>query len=119
MSDVSVNWFEIPVTELDRAVQFYATVLDREIGQIDGPDGPMRVFLRGDGPAGTFTQTDSSPSDGGVVVYLNCPDIDAALGRVADAGGSVVQPKTSIGPFGFIAHMLDTEGNRVALHYNG
>lgn len=118
MSDVSVNWFEIPVTDLKRAAGFYSAVLDRELGDIDGPDGPMKVFLGAEGPAGTFTETDSSPSDGGTVVYLNCPDIDAALGRVAAAGGKVVQEKTSIGPFGFIGHLIDTEGNRIALHFN-
>ena len=116
MSDVRVNWFEIPVADLDRAVSFYSAVLDREFGEIDGPAGPMKVFQSPDGSAGTLTQTDSKPVEGGVVVYLHCPDIDAALGRVAPNGGEVVQERTPIGPFGFIGKFKDTEGNTLALH---
>ena len=116
MSDVRVNWFEIPVTDLDRAVGFYSTVLEREFGEIDGPNGPMKVFNSPEGSAGTLTVAESEPAAGGVVIYLNCPDIDSALGRVAAAGGEVLQPRTPIGPFGFIGKFQDTEGNAVALH---
>ena len=92
----SVAWFEIPVVEMGRAVEFYGTVLAIEIGTMEGPDGPMFVFPSADGAAGTFTTEDSSPADGGVLIYLSCPDIDAALDRVGPAGGEVLQARTSI-----------------------
>jgi predicted enzyme related to lactoylglutathione lyase len=50
-------------------------------------------------------------------MYLNCNGtLDACLARVKDAGGQVVMPKTDIGDPGFIALVMDTEGNTVGLH---
>ena len=116
MSDIRVNWFEIPVTDLDRATAFYAAVLDRELGEIEGPDGPMKVFLGPEGPSGALTRTDSTPAVAGVVVYLHCMDIDAALARAESNGGQMLQARSSIGPFGFVGKFRDSEGNAVALH---
>ena len=114
MSNVAVNWFEIPVADKGRAAEFYGNVLGEPLGTMDGPDGPMSVFMGAEGPAGALIE--GPCVDGGVRVYLNCDDIDAALGRVAAAGGRVTQERTSIGPFGFIATLIDTEGNTVSLH---
>ena len=116
MSNVAVNWFEIPVSDLARAVEFYGVVLGAPLGTMDGPDGEMHVFLGSEGPAGALSTSDSSPGQSGTIVYLNCTDIDAALRRVSGAGGSVVQERTSIGPFGFVGQFIDSEGNKVALH---
>jgi predicted enzyme related to lactoylglutathione lyase len=59
-----------------------------------------------------------SPSTNGTLVYLNGgDDLSPMLGRVEEAGGTVVVPKTEIGnDFGFFAHFIDTEGNKVGLH---
>lgn len=113
---VAVDWFEIPATDMSRAVEFYGTVLDAPLGAMDGPDGPMHVFMGEAGACGALTSDDSTPAVGGVLVYLHCEDIEGALGRVESAGGKVLQGKTSIGPFGFIARFQDSEGNSVALH---
>ncbi len=112
---VSIDWFEIPVQDIGRAVEFYGTVLGEPLTTMDGPDGPMHVFPGDDGASGALTE-DLAPGQSGVLVYLSCDDIDAALERAAAAGGSVLQEKTSIGPFGFIGRFADTEGNAVALH---
>jgi len=58
------------------------------------------------------------PSQNGTMVYLNGgDDLAPLLARVAQAGGQVVVPKTEIGSdFGFFAHFVDTEGNKVGLH---
>jgi predicted enzyme related to lactoylglutathione lyase len=51
------------------------------------------------------------------MVYLNANGrLDAALAQVTSHGGTIVQPKHQIGPFGFRAVVLDSEGNRIALH---
>lgn len=113
---VSVNWFEIPVQDMGRAVEFYGAVLNEPLGTMDGPDGPMHVFNGDEGPSGALSTEDSTPAAAGVLVYLSCADIDAALARVADAGGEVTAERTSIGSFGFIGRFRDTEGNIVALH---
>ena len=60
------------------------------------------------------------PSDKGSLIYLNGgDDLSGPLSRVEAAGGKIVLPKTSIGPNGFMAHFIDTEGNKVALHSMG
>lgn len=56
------------------------------------------------------------PSPDGAIVYLDAPGLDAVLSRVERAGGKVVMPRTDIGEPGFIALVVDTEGNRVGLH---
>lgn len=119
MTDIAVNWFEIPVIDVERAAEFYATVLDRALTTMDGPDGPMQVFMGEDGPAGALIQSAEPVSAQGVLVYLNCPDIDAAIERVAAAGGEVEMARTSIGEYGYTAQFIDSEGNRIALHNLG
>ncbi len=113
---IGINWFEIPVRDVSRAVEFYGTVMAEPLGVMDGPDGPMHIFPGEEGANGALTTEDSVPAEGGVLVYLSCDDIDAALARVVPAGGEVLQERTSIGPFGYIARLKDTEGNTIALH---
>lgn len=36
----AINWFEIPVVDYDRAVEFYSTVLDREITEFENETEP-------------------------------------------------------------------------------
>ncbi len=111
-----VAWFEIPVKDVERAVEFYGTVLGEPVGEMDGPDGKMYVFMGGEGPVGALTTQDTSVEEAGVLVYLETADISAALGRAEQAGGQILQARTSIGPFGFIGRFRDSEGNAVALH---
>ncbi len=120
MSKHAIHWFEIFVSDLDRAVRFYQTVLDVELrrGQEDGR--PMALFASAveHGVGGALVrQPGREPTDNGVIVYLDADGkLDASLARVERAGGRVVMPKTDIGPPGFIALVRDTEGNLVGLH---
>lgn len=113
---VAINWFEIPVLDIGRAVEFYGAVLDAPLATMDGPDGQMYVFPGADGAAGALIQAEGEIGTGGVLIYLHTDNIDAALQRAASAGGAVEQEKTSIGPFGHIGRFRDSEGNSVALH---
>ena len=73
------------------------------------PDGP--------GSAGSLVEHESYiPSYEGSLVYFSVDDINAALQKVEEKGGKILNPKNSIGEFGFVAHFEDSEGNRVALH---
>jgi predicted enzyme related to lactoylglutathione lyase len=59
----------------------------------------------------------SKAAQDGMLIYLNAPGgLDAVLGRVQQAGGKILAPKMSIGENGFIAIILDAEGNRIGLH---
>jgi predicted enzyme related to lactoylglutathione lyase len=111
-----VAWFELPVTDVARAAEFYGSVLNQPLGEIDGPDGKMTVFMGEQGPVGALTTEDTTVAYAGVLIYLAIDDIATALGRAKSAGGTVLQERTSIGPFGFVGKFKDSEGNTVALH---
>ncbi len=116
----AINWFEIPVTDFTRAKKFYETILGAEIMEIPFPEGKYGMFPSDmqSGVGGGLAQGEGFvPSDKGTIVYLNGgEDLSSSLNKVESAGGKIVLPKTSIGENGFMAHFIDTEGNRIALH---
>ncbi len=116
----ALNWFEIPVSDFPRAQAFYETILATKMERMDmGPTvmGMLPADKSSVGGAIVFDGS-SQPSANGTVVYLNGgDDLAPILGRVQAAGGRIVVPKTEIGnDFGFFAHFLDSEGNKVGLH---
>jgi predicted enzyme related to lactoylglutathione lyase len=115
-----INWFEIPAANFERACEFYSKVLDGEIHKVDAMGMKMGFFPHTvpESVGGAIVQGEGyEPSGKGAVVYLNGgADLNVALGRVEPAGGKIMMPKTSIGENGFMAHFVDSEGNRVALH---
>ena len=123
-----VNWFDIPVSNLDRARTFYGTVLDTELTPpmdlgMEGPSegGVQAIFPAREGVGGALVQSAHyRPSQEGSVIYLNGgEDLSVPLGKVEAAGGKIVMDKTGIGENGFIAFFQDTEGNKVGLHSMG
>ena len=118
-----VNWFEIPVANIDRAKAFYDQVFEINIQMVD-LDGTKMGFFPGDvnksGATGSLMQHEQyTPSYQGTLIYLSCQDLAHELSRVQAAGGKVLQQKTMISPeHGYMGLMEDTEGNRIALHSN-
>ena len=117
-----VGWFEIPVLDLPRAVAFYEQVFGlilepHEIGASRMAWFPIKESANG--AVGILVLGESYvPSHAGSLVYFSVRDIESVLARVAEQGCKVFLPKTSIGEYGFIAHLEDSEGNRVAIHSN-
>lgn len=115
-----IHWFEIFVTDLERAVRFYQTVLNIDLRRENEDGRPMAIFASAveQGVGGALVrQPGREPTSQGVLVYLDADGkLEACLGRVEHAGGAVVQPKTDIGKPGFIALVRDSEGNLVGLH---
>ena len=121
MTTDAISWFEIPVRDLDRAQRFYETVLDRQLARETMGEERLAIFPAAEGRAQgciNIGPQPVAPSTSGTRVYLDAsPSIDAALSRVADAGGKVVVRKTALpSGMGYWAHMSDTEGNIVGLH---
>lgn len=116
MADVQINWFEIPVRDPEAAARFYGAVFRQALMPMEGPDGPLYAFTHGERPVGAVMRQ-GTPASRGIDVYLDAQgDLDGMLERVAVAGGTVVMPRTAIGPYGHIAQFTDPDGNRIGLH---
>lgn len=120
-----LTWFEIPVTDIDRAQKFYETILDIEmVRRTDGEDeavffpfDPNVIQATSGRVTGVLSKSERNrPSSNGIVVYINAtPSIQDVLDRVEKAGGKLISPKIQIPP-GFIAMIIDSEGNKIGLH---
>ena len=120
----AISWFEIPATDLGRAQKFYETIFGMKMAELDMPNIKMRMFPLDD----MMTQVGGAVVDSGgfhkpsatdgPLVYLNGnPDVQLVLDKVEAAGGKIMVPKTEISPeYGFMAVVIDTEGNRIGLH---
>lgn len=114
----SINWFEIPTTDLARAAKFYSEILGEDIKPTREMETDMAFFpMDGTNVSGALIVGYSKPSSEGTRVYLNCNDkMDEVLSKVEAAGGKIDMPRTSIGEYGFTAMIVDTEGNTIGLH---
>jgi predicted enzyme related to lactoylglutathione lyase len=118
----SLNWFEIPVTDFERARHFYQVVFSIHMNVDNMMGMKMAVFpmTMGSGKAsGALVQSDfHKPSMDGAIIYLNAnPDLTEVINKIETEGGQILMPKTHISDeVGYMAFFKDTEGNRVALH---
>lgn len=119
----AVGWFELYVADLGRAKAFYQAVFQRPMEDLVTPPGSgmqMCAFTmnaEGTGAAGALVKSPhQGPGSGGTLVYFSCADCAVEAARAAAHGGTVYQAKKSIGPYGFIAIVQDTEGNTIGLH---
>jgi predicted enzyme related to lactoylglutathione lyase len=115
-----IDWFEIYVQDMERALAFYNKVFQVQLERIDTPDLEMWGFpMDGEryGATGALVRMPGfEPTGNGVMVYFKCEDCADEAARAAGSGGSVVKPKFSIGKYGHIALVKDTEGNMIGLH---
>jgi predicted enzyme related to lactoylglutathione lyase len=116
----ALAWFEIPTADFDRARRFYEAIFERTLRE--EPFGPARIAIfpyERPGVGGCLDEASASrPSSEGTVIYLDAnARLDRTLELVPAAGGKVATPKTALPPgMGFVAHIIDSEGNRVGLH---
>lgn len=121
-----VVWFEIYVQDMNRAQKFYEEILQIEMQPMSDPtDESMKMVgfpspntetEMAPGCSGSLVQMQGVPSGGSTIVYFHCDDCAVEEARVEAAGGSVHKSKMSIGEFGFMSLVADTEGNMVGLH---
>jgi predicted enzyme related to lactoylglutathione lyase len=116
-----VGWFEIYVDDMERARKFYESVLQVQLLLLEGPDVEMWNFPISPealtGSSGALVKMPGFPVGGNsTLVYFTCEDCGVEESRVIPAGGRIQRPKMSIGPYGFITLVYDTEGNMFGLH---
>jgi len=118
MKQNAIGWFDIYVNDMERAVAFYQTVLKQELENMGDPTDSnviMKSFptdMENYGAGGALVKREgANPGAGGTVVYFGVEDCSIEESRVEKAGGKVINPKMSIGEFGFVSLCMDTEGN--------
>ena len=103
----AVGWFEIPVSDMNRAKKFYETVFNTEL------------TISKLGENFVYNKEYYKPSSDGVLIYFTSPsgDLNNELSKIESAGGKIISPKKQISEeYGYMALFMDTEGNRIALH---
>ena len=120
MSNNPIGWFEIYVQDMVRARAFYDSVFATRLERLEGPDIEMWAFpMEPDRPGapGALVKMEGFPSGGNsTIVYFTCSDCAVEAKRASESGGKIFKDKFSIGQYGFIALVLDTEGNMIGLH---
>ncbi len=115
-----INWFEIPAVDFIRATKFYETLFDTTL-KIE-QSGPVKMGIFADAADEScgcvIHNEDLLPGSIGTLIYLDAtPSIDQVIARIEPAGGRIQMGKMELpNDLGFIAHFIDTEGNRLALH---
>lgn len=115
-----VIWFEIYVQDMDRAKAFYESVFEITLQQLNSPGIELWSFpmaMDRTGAGGALAKMEGVASGGNsTIIYFSCSDCAVEAERAAKQGGQVHGEKMSIGEYGYIALILDTEGNMIGLH---
>lgn len=118
-----INWVEIPVANMDRAVKFYSDVFQKEMQVFDADETRTLALLppgagkeEGVAPMGSLLKVeDFQPHHHGTIIYFDPIDnIDDFLTRVEAKGGAITFPKFRIAQ-GYLATFTDSEGNTVGV----
>jgi predicted enzyme related to lactoylglutathione lyase len=116
----ALNWFELPMTDVERAKKFYETIFEIEMYPMNMMGYEMLMFPSQSPKIGgaLVKSPDHEPSTKGALIYLNAnPDLQLVLDKVEKAGGKIISPKTFIDEdTGSMAFVIDSEGNMVGLH---
>jgi uncharacterized protein len=116
-----VGWFEIYVQDMNRAKAFYQKTFQVTLEHLESnPDIDLWAFsMQPDNPgcAGALARMEGKDSGaGGTIIYFSCADCAVEAARAVQNGGRIQKEKLSIGQYGFIALVYDTEGNMIGLH---
>ena len=120
MAHNPVGWFEIYVQDVKRAKKFYEAVFETKLERLNSPELEMWAFpMKMDrwGAGGALVKMKGVESGGNsTLIYFSCADCAVEEARVAKCGGRIHKAKMSIGQYGFISLVTDTEGNMIGLH---
>lgn len=124
MSGDTLCWTDIPVTNLDRAIKFYSAVLAKDVKKLleGGTEYGLLPHDEGNASGCLCVRSDSGgvdnrPSANGPLIYLLVEGrLDEAVEAARANGGKILRARQQIGEHGFRAVIIDSEGNRIALH---
>lgn len=120
MAGNPVGWFEIYVQDMTRAKKFYEAVLQVKLEKLNSADPELWSFpgsMTSYGAPGALARMQGVSSGGNsTLVYFSCADCAVEAKRAVASGGRIEKEKFSIGQYGFIALVFDTEDNLFGLH---
>lgn len=119
-----VTHFHIPVDDMKRAKKFYRDVFGWDVEDTGSAfqimkTAPVDETGKSTEPGATYgalfkrQKPDEAPS-----LVIEVPSIDECIKRVKESGGKLVTPKGSVGLFGLLAEVRDTEGNLLGIFQN-
>jgi len=115
-----VGWFEIYVQDMERAKNFYQNTFEVTLERLEAPEIELWAFpMQPDNPGcpgALVKMAGKDPGPGGTIIYFSCADCSVEAARAAKNGGQIQREKSSIGQYGFISFINDTEGNMIGLH---
>lgn len=118
----SVGWFEIYVDDMSRAKKFYEGVFNKKLEPIDSADAEIQMLsfpgdMKGYGANGALVKMEGvQAGHNSVLVYFSCLNCALEESRVQEFGGQVMKSKFSIGNYGFVSLVADSESNMIGLH---
>lgn len=120
MNSNPVSWFEIYVSDMDRARKFYEAVFECRLNRLNNPDLEIWAFpqrFESYGASGALVKMPGFPPGGNsTLVYFSCKDCSIEESRIDPSGGQIQRSKECIGEYGYITLAIDTEGNMFGLH---
>lgn len=115
-----ITWFEIAVSDLERAKLFYEKVFGMDFEYIEMPGTKMYMQnvdnSKGEIGGALILADDNTPASNGTIIYFNSNDCNNEALLIEPAGGKLLFPKTSLGEYGYMVQFIDTEGNRIGIH---
>lgn len=115
-----VNWFDINVSNLNNAKEFYETIFNIKLVDFPIEFGKQSGFPfdpKGPNITGALVEKENFvPSSNNTVIYFESEDCKTEENLVEKAGGKIIRPKMSIGEFGFVSILMDRDGNTIGLH---
>lgn len=112
-------WVDIPVSNLERAISFYSTVLDQPVQKFTehGFEFGLLPHVETNVSGCLCVMEDRKPSQDGPLLYLNVEGrLKGAVDAAKKAGAKVNKEIEQIGPYGNRAVIVDSEGNGIALY---
>ena len=122
MKSNPIVWLEIYVQDMERAKQFYEAVFQMQLEKLEAPDPNIEMWafpmeMDKGGASGALVKMEGGQSGGsGTIPYFHCDEVAVEATRVMESGGKIHTPKMSIGQYGAMALVVDTEGNTIGLH---
>ena len=118
----TVQHFEIPADNVERAIKFYNGVFDWTMQKLSNPGDPSKDYWffdtkdeKGNKGIGGGLMKRQAPEHS-VTNYITVPSVDDYASRIQEAGGKIIMSKTEIPDMGFILVFLDTENNMFGLY---